>query len=491
MAIQIQTQNAGHAIPNYAPIAQGMQNFGQGLGSFFKQRRDEEKERKKRETMSRIFQSENPLQAATELGMGGSPDVLNSIFLRRKLQAGQGAAPRKIIKGKDGFNYYADDRTRVLPDVKVTPKDERTPQKKKYDEYVTDQKARGLPVLSLHEWSLSSVKAGVPQIPDATPKQKYWLTQMEEIEKIPEEQRTAAQNRMYNVARSELKLKPTEGEGRAGRVADVGTTALGTLSQTLPDGSTLFEKMSSLGNVAAERLPFGSGAFLQSEEYKLADQAAREVITQILRWETGAEAKDSETENLMRIYMPRPGDGADVMKQKWDALQGRVEAARKLAGPGATKAGQTAEMGKPVSVAPDGGGGIMGALQGAGEAVANLFTGGGDEVVPTAAEMPGMMRPPENPSIPPIMAAQAAQPAPEANPYHPMPPLQVNVPATPADKEATKKAFPDLDPAAQLKLVETMTPQDVQDMLPQINQASDAVRAAVKARLRSLLSTGK
>jgi hypothetical protein len=53
---------------------------------------------------------------------------------------------RKIIKGADNYNYYADDQTRVLADVTSTPKDTRTAQQKDYEYWIekglTDKEAK-------------------------------------------------------------------------------------------------------------------------------------------------------------------------------------------------------------------------------------------------------------------------------------------------------------------------------------------------------------
>ena len=512
MVIQIQTQNAGHAIPNYAPIAQGMQNFGQGLGSFFKQRRDEEKERKKREALSRIFQSENPLQAATEAGMGGDSNVLNSIFMRRKLQARPAAAERKTIKGADGYHYYMDTGERVLKGVKKDIKD-KTPTA--ILEYETAKKRGYIPAgTTFTQYQVSKRTREVHKDPQRAPGAfhpkagdvakrvgpGYMWDYNPKTDTYREDENG---NPIAIPIRGAKTEAPSETQGKASLFADRLADVQTILNSTTADGAPLDTVGTSLlgstlsGGVLPDWAP-GSEAvqrltnYAQSEDYQKFDQARRNFVNAVLRRESGAVISEEEFDNANKQYFPQPGDTPQVIAQKRKNREDALTGMKRDAGPLYRRELEHRPPEQPAAPIPpaEGGGGVMGALSGAGEAVANLFTGGADEVVPTANEVPGMMRPPENPSIPPIMAAQA-EPAPEANPYHPMPPLQVNVPATPADKEATKEAFPDLDPAAQLKLVATMTPQDVQDMLPQINQASDAVRAAVKARLRSLLSTGK
>ena len=524
MVIQIQTQNAGHAIPNYAPIAQGMQNFGQGLGSFFKQRRDEEKERKKKETLSRIFQSENPLQAATEAGMGGSPDVLQSLFMRQRLQpkAAGPAAPQSPL-GKLQADHAA----------AVAQYGENSPQAQAFQSRINQvvnpkpktpndilkfevAKAKGYipPGTSLTAFMASNRIREVHNNPQRAPgvvhptygdvKSRVGTGYVWDYDKKTGKYRMDEKGIPIAIPIEGAKTTaPSEVQGKAAFFADRIEDVEQILETPTADGQPLDTVGTSLlgSSLSAGVIPSwvpGSEVvgrlsnYAQSEDYQKFDQARRNFVNAVLRRESGAVISEEEFDNANKQYFPQPGDTPQVMAQKRKNRADALTAMKRDAGPLYKRELADRPPEQPAAPIPpaQGGGGVMGALQGAGEAVANLFTGGGDEVVPTAAEMPGMMRPPENPSIPPIMAAQA-EPAPEANPYHPMPPLQVNVPATPADKEATKEAFPDLDPAAQLKLVATMTPQDVQDMLPQINQASDAVRAAVKARLRSLLSTGK
>lgn len=71
------------------------------------------------------------------------------------------------------------------------------------------------------------------------------------------------------------------------------------------------------------------GNFVKSEEYKLADQAAREFLAAVLRKDTGAAITAQEMVQYGRIYLPMPGDTAEVLKQKKEARHRALEAIRK------------------------------------------------------------------------------------------------------------------------------------------------------------------
>lgn len=67
----------------------------------------------------------------------------------------------------------------------------------------------------------------------------------------------------------------------------------------------------------------GLGNYIQSENYQKYDQAQRDFINATLRRESGAVISPAEFDNAAKQYFPRPGDSADVLKQK---QQNRIEA---------------------------------------------------------------------------------------------------------------------------------------------------------------------
>ena len=58
------------------------------------------------------------------------------------------------------------------------------------------------------------------------------------------------------------------------------------------------------------------GNYLVNPEYQQYDQAARDFINATLRRESGAAISQSEFNNAYRQYLPRPGDGPEVLAQK-------------------------------------------------------------------------------------------------------------------------------------------------------------------------------
>jgi hypothetical protein len=84
----------------------------------------------------------------------------------------------------------------------------------------------------------------------------------------------------------------------------------------------------------AERIPFGVGNKLVSNEYQRFDQAQRDFINATLRRESGAVINKDEFTNAEKQYFPQPGDTPDKLEQK---RLNRIEAIKGIAagaGPG-------------------------------------------------------------------------------------------------------------------------------------------------------------
>lgn len=78
------------------------------------------------------------------------------------------------------------------------------------------------------------------------------------------------------------------------------------------------------------------GNYLVSSDYQKLDQAERNFVNATLRQESGAAINQSEFDNAIKQYFPRPGDGPEVIKQK---AQNRATAIREMgnaAGPAYT-----------------------------------------------------------------------------------------------------------------------------------------------------------
>ncbi|HEV7246578.1 MAG TPA: hypothetical protein VGN93_06250 [Shinella sp.] len=83
----------------------------------------------------------------------------------------------------------------------------------------------------------------------------------------------------------------------------------------LPLIDKLGDSLTSLPEAVGGQVP-GIGNYLKSPEYQQAEQAGREFLAAILRKDTGAAITPSEMEDYGSVYLPRPGDSAEVLTQK-------------------------------------------------------------------------------------------------------------------------------------------------------------------------------
>lgn len=82
----------------------------------------------------------------------------------------------------------------------------------------------------------------------------------------------------------------------------------------------------SLKDNTADALPLGN--YLTSKEYQQANQAGKEFLASILRKDTGAAITKQEFEIYGPMFLPKPGDGPDVLAQKKTARARAIEAIR-------------------------------------------------------------------------------------------------------------------------------------------------------------------
>jgi hypothetical protein len=119
--------------------------------------------------------------------------------------------------------------------------------------------------------------------------------------------------------------KLTEGQSK-----DVGylTRAI-TANETL---NTNEGALTGVKDTAAASLPV-IGNMVVSEEYQMADQAGREFLAAVLRKDTGAAVTKQEFDIYGKMYLPRPGDGPDVLEQKRIARARALEGIQRGLGP--------------------------------------------------------------------------------------------------------------------------------------------------------------
>lgn len=115
-------------------------------------------------------------------------------------------------------------------------------------------------------------------------------------------------------------VKPlTEGQSKDAVYATRAEGSLGTLDQ-FGDALT-----NPLGH-AAEKDPTGLIRRQQSPEFQQAQQAGREFLQAILRKDTGAAITTDEMDSYGRTYLPMPGDGPELLRQKQIARKRALEA---------------------------------------------------------------------------------------------------------------------------------------------------------------------
>lgn len=113
----------------------------------------------------------------------------------------------------------------------------------------------------------------------------------------------------------------TEGQSKDTTFFTRGSGALPVLDKY---GSAL----TSLPEKAAGNAPI-VGNYLKSKEYQQAEQAGLEFLQAILRKDTGAAITPAETAEYGKVYLPQPGDSAEVLAQK-KAARHRALAAIKI-----------------------------------------------------------------------------------------------------------------------------------------------------------------
>jgi hypothetical protein len=117
----------------------------------------------------------------------------------------------------------------------------------------------------------------------------------------------------------------TEGQAKAltfSQRMEASQRILGTVEQ---EGTSIF-------NSIVSNVPF-AGNLLTSPEYKLYDQAKRDFVNAVLRFESGAAIAASEFANADVQYFPQPGDTEAVIRQKRNNRDLAIAVMKRSAGP--------------------------------------------------------------------------------------------------------------------------------------------------------------
>lgn len=121
----------------------------------------------------------------------------------------------------------------------------------------------------------------------------------------------------------------TEGQGKGLMFSQRMKASQNILNQVEAEGTSLF-------NSLVNQIPLASN-YLTSPEYKLYDQAKRDFINAVLRYESGAAIGAAEFDNAEQQYFPQPGDTPAVIAQKRANRDLAIQTMSAVAGPDAAK----------------------------------------------------------------------------------------------------------------------------------------------------------
>lgn len=140
--------------------------------------------------------------------------------------------------------------------------------------------------------------------------------------------------------------KPTEAEQRAASFGDLAQRGHSRAVELEHKGFQpgMWEKV-------GDKLPFGMGNYLASEDYQKYKQAVGEFAQAWLRKTSGAAVSPAEYEMTDKTYFPQPGDSKAVIEQKRLSRQGIITGLQAES----QQTGRQPTSGAPTSQAPAGG----------------------------------------------------------------------------------------------------------------------------------------
>ena len=154
-----------------------------------------------------------------------------------------------------------------------------------------------------------------------------------------QEQNMRVQNERLGIAQ-DANARAEEEAARKAEAAARGTVdqgrAAGFLRRAI-NGDRNFQQAGAtprgiIGQAASERFPNISNTIAEPDR-QLADQAEREFLQGILRYDSGAAIPPDELVSMGRTYFPRPGDSPAVIAQKAEARRVAIEGLVNAAGP--------------------------------------------------------------------------------------------------------------------------------------------------------------
>lgn len=144
----------------------------------------------------------------------------------------------------------------------------------------------------------------------------------------------------------------TESERKAssflGRAINAESNYLNIDADSAQRGQQQIAGRSVPGQFVADTFPNIANQFADNPR-QLADQAQREFIAAVLRYDSGAAIPPEEFVTNARIYFPQPGDGPDVIRQKAQARLTAIQGLRDSAGRMAPQSETTPEAAADVA----------------------------------------------------------------------------------------------------------------------------------------------
>ena len=101
--------------------------------------------------------------------------------------------------------------------------------------------------------------------------------------------------------------------------------------ETMGDGAALTGGQGLVGATVGQVPVLGN--YAKSEAYQMAEQAGRNFLNSILRKDTGAAITTDEMNNYGSVFLPQPGNSAELIKQKAEARKQAIDAIRDGLGP--------------------------------------------------------------------------------------------------------------------------------------------------------------
>lgn len=299
------TGSSRYALPNYAPITQGMALFGQGIGKGFeslfdRQRADEEKRKEAEAFRGLSLDDPQAFRASlADLSPKARQQALTMYSLFKPQAKGRW---EPVIQN----GAIVGQRHSVTGEMKAHP---QTPKPT-------------TPTASERNYQLWKKENPNGNYTDFLKIRSPGI-RIDTSEKIAVEMRAAgfSEPEIKAALRKKYLGTPTESTTKLANVTARSNKMLDTLTQPGDDGRPLFYALANLGEAAADKyVPFGLGNYALSEDYQKAKNAGYALLESNLRLASGAATPEEEVGRYAVMFLPQPGDKDATIKQKFALL---------------------------------------------------------------------------------------------------------------------------------------------------------------------------